>query len=148
MTYSVVLQKPLELPPFTKYRYGLERFCWNFSDEYSDWTYPLGVAGYMYGKIEITAMCKAIPFKAPNSLESGMQLYLNFFKNRFGLCAEFATCVCVAANLVQTEGINPVIGTFSVQELLLLWEKGKKIDVQQFYNKPLNVTETQKYTFI
>lgn len=148
MDYSIVLQKPLVPPPFTKFSDNLERFNWNYSDIYSDWTYPLGLSGYMYGKIEITAIVKTIPFKAPNSLESGMQSFLILFKNRFGLCTEFASCICIPANLVQTECKNPTLGSFSIEELLVLWEAGKRIDVGEFYEKEINIAEVQKYTFI
>lgn len=146
--YSTVLLKPLIQPPFTKLKSNLEQFNWNFSDVYSDWTYPLGVSAYMYGKIEITAMLKAISFKAPNSLEHAMQVFLINFNNRYGLCMEFATCVCVHANLVQTEGKNPVLGTFSIDQLLNLWESGKRIKLDEFYDKPMKVTQVQKYTFL
>lgn len=148
MNYSVVLQKRLVLPKFTNIGNNLERFNWDYLKEYSDWTYPLGVSGYMYGRIEIYSMLKAIDFKAPNSLESQMQLFLLYFNNRYGLCTEFATCVCVHVNLVQTEGKNPILGTFSIDQLLDLWENGERIDIREFYNKPMSVTQIQKYQFV
>jgi hypothetical protein len=148
MNYSIVLQKPLVQPPFTEIGNNLLQFNWDYLEEFSDWTYPLGVSGYMYGKVEVSFICKTIDFKAPNSLESAMQLYLVYFKNRLGLCPESATSVCVHANLVQNEFTNPILGTFSIDELLNLWEKGKRIDVQEFYEKPMNITQVQKYTFV
>lgn len=148
MDYSVVMQKQLNLPPFTKQVNNLSRFNWNHSIEYSDWTFPLGVSGYMYGRIEITAMLKSILFKAPNSLENAMQIFLPYFINRYGLCSVNASCVCVHANLVQTEKINKTLGTYSIEELLDLWEKGKRIDLLQFYDKPMNETQQKAYTFI
>jgi hypothetical protein len=146
--YSTVLLKTLVQPPFTRQKNNLEQFNWNFSDIYSDWTYPLGVSAYMFGKVEITAMLKAVSFKAPNSLEQAMQTFLMNFINRYGLCMEFATCVCVHANMVQTEGRNPVLGTFSIDQLLNLWESGKRIKIDEFYDKPIRVTQVQKYTFL
>jgi hypothetical protein len=148
MNYSVVLQRPLTRPPFTEIGNSLFQFNWNYLEEFSDWTYPLGVSGYMYGKVEVTSIFKTIEFKAPNSLESAMQLFLAYFKNRLGLCPEYATSVCVHANLVQDEWNNPILGTFSIDELLNLWESGKRIDVHEFYDKPMNITQVQKYTFV
>lgn len=148
MDFSIVLQRPLILPSFTKLNDNLECFNWNYSDKFSDWTYPLGVSGYMYGRVEITSMCKSISFKAPNSLESGMQVYLLYFINRCGLCCEFASCVCVHANLVQSEGKNPILGTFSIDQLLDFWENGKRINMREFYDKPINITQVKKYTFV
>ena len=147
MDYSVVLQKPISKPQFTDIGNGLLRFNWNFSPEFSDWTYPLGVSGYMYGRIEILAMLKSIKFKAPNSLEMAMQVYLPFYAIREGVCTNNAACVCVHANLVQSEIENPTLGTFSIEELLQLWEDGKRIEVRDFYNKPMNITQEQSYTF-
>ena len=148
MKYSIVLQKELVQPTFNKLNNNLLQFKWNSLEGESDWTYPLGVSGYMYGRIEITSMFKAINFKAPNSLEAGMQLFLPYFKDRFGLCFEFAPCVCIHANLVQTECKNPVIGTFSIDELLILWENGKRINLKEFYHKPMKISQVQEYSFL
>jgi hypothetical protein len=148
LTYSTVLQKDLSVPKFYRKVEGFESFKWNESTEISDWTFPLGVSGYMFGRSEIVAMLKAVEFKAPNSLEAGMQLFIPIFINRFGLCTENAICTCVPANLVQSEWTNLNLGTFSIDELLSLWEAGKMIDCQEFYGKPVYVTQTQKYTFI
>ena len=148
LTYSIVLQKPLALPKFYDTVDGFESFRWNETTEISDWTFPLGVSGYMFGRTEAAAMLKAVDFKAPNSLEAGMQLFLPLFMNRIGLCTENAICTCVPANLVQSEWTNLNHGTFSTDELLLLWEAGKMIDCQEFYGKPMPVTQIQKYTFV
>lgn len=64
------------------------------------------------------------------------------------LCRAFASGVCVHANLVQSEGKNPVLETFSMEQLLELWEHGKRINLQDFYDKPMNITQVQKYTFV
>lgn len=53
------------------------------------------------------------------------RMYILYFINRYGLCTEFASCVCVYANLVQSESKNPVLGTFSIDQLLDLWEMVK-----------------------
>ena len=148
LNYSFVLQKSLKQPPFKEIGDNLLQFNWDYIREFSDWTYPLGVSGYMYGRVEILSICKTIDFKAPNSLESAMQWYLLFFKKRLGLCPEFATAVCVHSNLVQSEWTNPTLGIFSIEELLNLWENGKRIDTHAFYGKPMNITQLQKYTFI
>lgn len=148
MDYSMVLKKKLTLPPFLTLGNNLMQFSWNYLNGYSDWTYPLGVSGYMYSRVEIYSICKAINFKAPNSLESAMQLFLPYFINRYGICTEFASCICIHANLVQTEGKNPVIGKFSIEQLLTLWEKGKRIDLREFYNKPMTIAQIQDYSFV
>jgi hypothetical protein len=148
LTYSIVLQKPLSVPRYYSNIEGFESFKWNEADEISDWSFPLGVSGYMFGQSETVAMLKSINFKAPNSLEAGMQSFLPFFINRYGLCSVNAICTCVPANLVQSEWSNLSLGTFTTDELLSLWESGKMIDRQEFYGKPVGITQTQRYTFI
>jgi hypothetical protein len=147
-TYSVVLQKLLSLPEFFEKVHGFECFRWNHSSEISDWTFPLGVSGFMFGRDEVSAMLKSVAFKAPNSLESSMQFFVPYFSKRFGLCTEQTVCACVHANLVQSEWTNHSIGTFSIDELLGLWESGKMIDRQALYGKPVTVVQEASYAFI
>lgn len=148
MHYSVVLQREIDLPDFIKMDNGMLMFNWDQYEYLSDWTYPLGVSGYFYGRDEIMVMLNSIPFKAPNSLESGMQKFRNFFLNRNGVCYENITCCCVHANIVQTECINPTIGSMTVENLLSEWENGKMIDLNDFYDKSGDVAQFQNYSFI
>jgi hypothetical protein len=147
-TYSIVLQKQLSLPPFYERVYGFECFKWNDLQEISDWTFPLGVSGFMFGRNETIAMFKSVAFKAPNSLERSMQHFVPYFSGRYGLCTEQAVCTCVHANMAQTEWTNNTLGTFSIEELLGLWETGKVIDRRALYGTPANVAQETKYTFI
>lgn len=147
MTFSIVLGKRLRLPVFTELSNGLLEFSWSNIAEYSDWSYPLGVSGYIFATKEILSILKSIPFQAPNSLESSMQVFLPLFRNRLGICTHNAISVCVHANLTQTEGNNPILGMFSLEELLEKWNAGYQINYQEFYNKPMNLTQCQNYTF-
>ena len=148
LTHSVVLQKQVSIPEFYERVHGFECFRWDYSSEVSDWTFPLGVSGFMFGRNETSAMLKSIAFKAPNSLESSMQFFVPFFSGRYGLCTEQAVCVCVHANLVQSEWTNHSIETFSIDELLGLWDAGKMIDRQALYGKPLTSVQEASYTFV
>ncbi|HEY1023899.1 MAG TPA: hypothetical protein VGE26_01940 [Sphingobacteriaceae bacterium] len=135
LDFSQVLNKPLIVPNLTPYKNGLHSFSWNSSKVFSDWTYPLGVSGYFYGREELIVMLHQLVFNTPNSLESSMQRFLPLYINRKGLCYSKVACVCVHANMVQTEANNPVLGTFSVEELLAKWEAGLKIDISPFVGK-------------
>jgi hypothetical protein len=148
LTYSVVLQKQISLPGFHGKVHGFDCFKWSEPSEFSDWTFPLGVSGFMYGRNETIAMLKSVTFKAPNTLERSLQCFLPYFISRDGLCTEQAICACVHANLVQSEWTNHSQGTFSIEELLELWENGKMIDRQAFYGKSANVAQEAEYTFI
>ena len=146
LTYSTVLERTIELPKFVQNGVFLS-FDWD-EVEYSDWTYPIGVSGYMYGQEEILAMFKLIDFVAPNSLESEMQNFIHLFKKRTGLCTNEAVSVCVHDNLTQTEIDNKILGNFTIQELLDLWNDGKEINVSSFYNQPATVSQELVYEFI
>lgn len=148
MDFSVVLNKSLDLPTFTEEENGLLSFRWDEIKEFSDWNYPMGVSGYMYAKSELLGMLIFSNFKAPNSLEWSIYQFNNFFANRQGLCTEFAVSVCVHANLTQAESINIVVSDFSVENLLEKWNNNLCIDVHQFYNKPMEITQVQNYRFI
>lgn len=148
LTYSTVLLRELTLPQFTPLSKGLLGFKWNELDEFSDWTFPLGVSGFMYARAEVLCMLQSMEFKAPNSLEANLQVYRPFFIHRFGACAPNAVAVCVHANLTQVEYLsNPTINTFTVESLLKHWEAGKCIDRQAYYNKPMRVSQEQTYLF-
>lgn len=147
LTNSTVLCKSITLPEFTNLSNDLLEFSWNNIKEHSDWSYPLGVSGYMFATKEILSIMKVISFKAPNSLENGMQQFKSIFIQRMGLCTENAVSICVHANLTQTEGYNPVFGEFSIEELLDKWNKGYQIEYTKFYSIPVNVAQIQEYTF-
>ena len=148
MTYSSVLLKYLDMPKFKEMDNGMLAFDWNHIKGSSDWSYPLGVSGYMFAAKEYLAMIKTLSFKAPNSLEAAMQWYMPVFTNRKGICTKKAISVCVHANLVQTEGYNPVLGLFSIEELLEKWNNGYQIEYSKFYNKSMTITQEQNYTFV
>ncbi len=148
LDYSTVLLRKLKLPSFHQYNEFLVEFKWDEIKEFSDWSYPLGVSGYMFSNQEFLAMCKSLNFKAPNSLESSMQQLLPFFKNRLGLCGNDVLAVCVHANITQTEGYNPVVGTYSIDDLLDKWEKGYRIDYAQFYGLSASIAQEKTYTFL
>lgn len=132
-TYSQVLDKKMNLPAFEKIENSaFYSFHWDYSEEFNDWTYPLGGSAYFYSRHEIVAMFDLIPYKAPNSLESAMQILLPYFKVRKGLCMDRISCCCVPVNIVQEECMNPVTGYISTQDLLGKWNQGLKIDISKF----------------
>lgn len=138
-TYSQVLDKAMELPHFTKIENSeFYSYNWNYSTEFNDWTYPLGVSAYFYSRHEIAAMFNLIPYKAPNSLENIMQLMKPYFIGRKGLCMDTVGCVCVPVNLVQQECVNPVTGFATIDELLEKWNEGLKIKTADFNGVGVN----------
>lgn len=148
LIYSTVLAKKLEIPSFSKISENLFLFKWNEIHEFSDWTYPIGVSGYMFSRPEILAMIKSTKFKAPNSLEHNLQQFLPYFAMRGGICLENVATPCVHTNLTQTEGYNNVLGHFSLEELLDLWNKNKRINYKEFLGLEVSEAEVKKYNFL
>lgn len=148
LNYSTVLAKKLEIPSFEKISANLFRFKWNDIKQFSDWTYPIGVSGYMFSRPEILAMMKAAHFKAPNSLEHNLQQFLPYFINRGGVCLEKVATPCVHTNLTQTEGYNNVLGHYSLEELLKLWNENKRINYTEFTGLKVSDAEVKKYSFV
>ncbi|MBW1657692.1 hypothetical protein [Flavobacterium quisquiliarum] len=148
LNYSTVLAKKLEVPSFNKISENLYQFKWNEISEFSDWTYPIGVSGYMFSRLEITAMIKATKFKAPNSLEHNLQQFLPYFTMRGGICLENVATPCVHTNLTQTEGYNNILGHYSLEELLDLWNINKRINYSEFIGLKVSEAEVKKYNFI
>jgi hypothetical protein len=148
LNYSTVLAKELEVPSFNKISENLYHFKWNEITEFSDWTYPIGVSGYMFSRLEIIAMIKATHFKAPNSLEHNLQQFLPYFTMRGGICLEKVATPCIHTNLTQTEGYNNVLGHYSLDELLDLWNKNKRINYREFIGLEVSKAEVKKYNFI
>lgn len=148
LNHSTVLAKDLQVPAITSISENLFSFKWNEIKEFSDWTYPIGVSGYMFSKPEILAMMKVTPFKAPNSLESNLQAFLPYFSDRGGICLENVATPCVHTNLTQTEGYNNVLGHYSLEELLILWNENKRINYREFIGLTVSEAEVKKYNFI
>lgn len=148
LNYSTVLAKKLEVPSFNKISENLYQFKWNEISEFSDWTYPIGVSGYMYSRPEMLAMIKATHFKAPNSLEHNLQKFLPYFTMRGGICLENVATPCVHTNLTQTEGYNNILGHYSLEELLDLWNMNKRINYNEFVGLEVSEAEIKKYNFI
>lgn len=148
LNYSTVLAKKLEVPSFNKISENLYQFKWNEISEFSDWTYPIGVSGYMFSRLEITAMIKATKFKAPNSLEHNLQQFLPYFTMRGGICLENVATPCVHTNLTQTEGYNNILSHYSLEELLDLWNINKRINYSEFIGLKVSEAEVKKYNFI
>ena len=146
--FSIVLNKPIKLPDFIPADNGYLKFKWDQVKEYSDWSYPLGVSGYFYSNSELNVMLNNINFKAPNSLENNLQYFKPFFIHRFGIFYNEMACVGIHANIVQSEGFNPIIGTHGVEDLLQLWEEGLMIDLNKCYKIKNASAQTQVFEFI
>lgn len=127
LTRSYTCDQPQPLPPFIE-RFG-DDYAWNWADGALDWRYPLSLDGHVFDAAEIRRLLGEIPFHAPNSLESAMQVALPTFLGRQGICYRQSKVVNVPWNRVQKEcpnrfGVGP-----TADEMLDLWESGQQIDL-------------------
>lgn len=146
LNYSYVVDKPQKLPDFVKKTNGYLYWKWDKGD--LDWSYPLSVDGHIFGREEINILINHYSFNSPNSLESILQKEKNIFMHRTGICYKKTRIVNCPCNKVQNE-VNNLHGSLHQDELLKIWQSGKKIDInklQGFVNS--SVHEELPFTFI
>lgn len=144
LNFSYVVNQPQKLPPFIDDKNYL---YWHWNEGELDWNYPLSVDGHIFNKNEIIALVNHFDFKAPNSFEGVLQNEKDLFQQRIGMSYKKARIVNNPCNKVQNEVAN-LHGVLHQDELLLLWEKGKEIDImplQGYVNK--SVHEEIEFSF-
>ena len=104
-------------------------YSWQFSQGMLDWNYPNTVDMTLYRKKDIANDLHAIPFSFPNTLEGNWDGLSHGRKHLCGLCFEKSKIVNLPLNRVQHEYNNKVMNALSPQELLELFEQGKKMDI-------------------
>lgn len=146
---SQVLQKKNVLPNFEAIDNHILSFRWNEFRDINDWSYPLGLSGYVYVTEELRVMIRALSFRAPNSLEASLQQYRKIFQRKGGLCYGKTVSVCVHANIVQNEWSNPTIEKgYSADSLLEYWNAGLCIDVSKFDDVDADIAQFMEYQFV
>ena len=125
--YTKDLKQPL--PVFNKIHNFLS---WDLNKSEIDWKYAFSVDGHIYQTREVLEMTNHISFKAPNSYEATMNVFRFILRRRKGLCYPNSILVNVCLNRVQEE-IRNISGDYSPQELLEIWNKGNKINIDFFY---------------
>jgi len=143
--------KSQALPNFTVKNINLNQFnLWKWRDMEGspDWIYPLSLDGTIFYRKEIESLLSLISFTSPNSLESQMQLYKELFLGRNGVCFSKAKYVNVPCNVVQKEFKNKTNDSYSVEELLSYFLKGRRIDWIKLKGLKAPVAQKAEFTFI
>jgi hypothetical protein len=152
LTYCFTMDVKQELPLFEKYITNNGKIFneWNWRDALNspDWSYPLSVDGTFFLREEMIILINCINFNNPNSLEANLQLYNAFFLRRKGVCYDKVKMINIPCNLVQNDFKNRSTGFFTAEQLQLLWDEGKRIDVQKFYGLAAIDAEHQRYDFL
>ena len=152
LTYCFAHDRQQQLPFFETITTDKDKtyLKWKWNDNLlsPDWSYPLSVDGHIFYRAELLAALKNINFKNPNTLEANMQVFLNFFICRKGVCYEKVKMINVPCNIVQSDFANRNTGLFTAEELIAVWAKKQKIAINDFYKVTAEEALHKKYTFI
>ena len=120
---------------------------WEWRLGEADWGYPLSVDGNIFDRVEFLQMIKGIEFKAPNSLEKNLQVFLPNFQARFGISAQLPCLVNIPCNRVQNEITNRA-GSTVLDDLHAAWEAHLQIDIDAFNGlKPISAHQEIPFVF-
>jgi hypothetical protein len=114
-------------------------YRWRFDRAYAqetpgDWTYPNTTDMTLYAKKDIEPIMQKITFNSPNTFEGLWASYAYQVKHRYALCYETTKMINIPVNLVQNDyATNRTMNAYSTQQLLDIFNQGKKIDIAPFY---------------
>lgn len=132
----------MRLAPYIKYSYTSNRYMplpsdlkqksghcvWSWARGEEEWGYPQSVDGNLFSTLEVTAITKAVGFKAPNSYEGALGQFAYLLRKRQGRCYAKSIILNIPCNKVQDENNNRA-GNLSPEALLKKWREGLVIDV-------------------
>lgn len=125
--------KDVELTPVYFEKGNILEWKWLLNKKQHDWGYQFSVDGTIYRTIDILRCVKSIPFKAPNSFEANMNSVILYKRNNYGISFHTPVVVNLIINASRKEDDynDCVSGEYSTEDLLDLWNKGKKLDVHK-----------------
>lgn len=148
-TFCYSHNRKQEIPTFNgTERQLLHTWVWADLENSPDWSYPLSVDATIFWRKEIDTILDLIAFKSPSSLESQMQLYVDLFKNREGVCYTKTKYVNVPCNIVQNEFNNITTGTFSTDDLLQKFLNGQRINWEKLGNLNARDAQLVRFSFV
>ncbi len=119
------------LPVFDHAENGILVYRWVGAD--LDFSYPLEVSSSIYRLTELARLLIGLPFQNPNELEEQMAIHAKHYKKKLPIlaCFEKSITFCNPINKVQTAIPNLAgqVIRFSPQDLAVLFDEGKRIDV-------------------
>jgi hypothetical protein len=148
--YISTHQKVYRVPDFTDADLHSQLFKWKI-DEMKDspaWYYPLSVDGNFFLRDELLILLRHISFSNPNSLEASLQIFIELFIPRTGICYSKTIFVNIPCNLVQNVFDNYTTGYFTTKDLLDKWNDGYKIEIAGLEQKSIYDIVHHKYSFV
>lgn len=104
---------------------------WRFDQGGISWGYAHTVDMTLYKKSTIIVDLASLIYTSPNSLEHAWSQRVDYTKH--GLCFEKSKIINIPLNRVQNE-FNTMYMDYSTQELLDLFNKGFRLDVESLYH--------------
>jgi|GEM_PF-226881 len=105
-------------------------YAWQFLFGKADWGYPNTLDMTIYKKSQIKKDFEVMPFLHPNSLEAHWANLAD--QQRVGLYFENSKVINIPTNMVNPSN-NRQLNAYSTEELLKLFKKGLKIDIQPLF---------------
>jgi len=105
---------------------------WQWKAGELDWGYPLSVDGHIFDTAEILALAETCQFSSPNTFEAALQEHTWLVSARRGACYRKSRLVNIPCNRVQEDFSNRH-GSVHQDELLALWQAGKRMDYRALY---------------
>lgn len=130
-TYCYALNTPQRIPPLQEVLHDV--YAWTFGAAEHDWRYPHTVDMTLYRKKDIKQDLTSLSYKAPNSCEGAWAGLGHRVINRKGLCYGHSKIVNIPLNKVQAEYNNRNENSISPVELLELFERGFKMDIDPLH---------------
>lgn len=127
LTYCYPMNAQQQIPHGSPY--GEHYFRWRFRDGVYDWKYPHSVDMTIFRKEDVMQQLTDLPFKSPNTLESAWAGAIGHTHDQYGICFLKSPVVNLPLNRVQNDYGNRNAQSMSVEDLLLLFNLGMKIDI-------------------
>lgn len=122
--------KKVALPPLKKCKNKM--LLWQFATGKEDWKYPNNVDMTIYRKKDIQSFLTKGQYVNPNTFEALWSQRWADFKKK-GLCFDHSKVLNIPINLVHQSYRNRYNHSYTVEELLVKFQNGLKIDISKFY---------------
>jgi hypothetical protein len=137
ISHSYMLRRDEIQPIFNKIDNHFLKFNWTDGD--MDFGYPLEVSSSVYRLVDVISSLICVPFTNPNYLEGGMNVNKTKFLSNHPnlLCYPFSKAFCNPINLVQNVSLENRRAEqiqYSTNELAVLFDQGKRINIDPFHH--------------
>ncbi len=132
LTECYMMRRQQSIPPMMRVKNDI--YAWQLGQGQYDWMYPNTVDATLYRKQDIASDFKTLNYTAPNTLEACWGGRGQRVRNRYGLCFGLSKIVNIPLNRVQNDyANNRFMHSYSPQELLELFERGLKTDIEPLF---------------